>query len=246
MGMIVCFMLQCVTFFWNRYEVPAVALGRVALHNNRYTAYNSNNDNSEDGSDRGRAPSTSPDRSALRYLENPTRGQAAAQYQPQPSIHYTYSQGAFSQGLISRASSEAIFHTSGDADDESESFMYFMGGEVVIRRGENRTNHSSSSGGESAPNELSQSVHSSIHSQMNQMNRNYESTSTLQSTVAHLGTIADEAAASGLQAIHDLTPRLSNLSQLETATENSTSGAPIFPVLDSGISTRRRHIHRSD
>ena len=222
-----------------------MALGRVALHN-RYAIYNSNNDNGEHGNNRRRAPSTSPDRSVLNNLEGPTRGQVVAQYQPQPSLHYTYSQGAFSQGLMSRASSEAIFHTSGDADDESESFMYFMGGEVVIRRGEDRTNHSSSNGGEFAPNELSQSLHSSIHSQMNQLNRNYESTSTLQSTVAHLGTIADEAAASGLQAIHDLTPRLSNLSQLEEAAENSTNGAPVFPVLDSGNSTRRRHIHRSD
>lgn len=236
-------MLQCVTFFWNRYEVPAVALGRVALQN-RYAVYNSNGDSGENGSSQRRSPSASPDRSALSTLDSPARGQAP-HYQPQPSIQYTYSQGAFSQGLMSRASSEAIFHASGDADDESESFMYFMGGEVVIRRGDHRTNNSSSSGGEAAAHNFSQSVHSSIHSQMNQMNRNYDSTSTLQSTVAHLGTIADEVTASGLQAIHDLTPRLDNLSEAEATRENSAIGAPVFPVLDSGV-TRRRHTPRSD
>ena len=238
-----CFMLQCVTFFWNRYEVPAVALGRVALQN-RYAVYNSNSDVGDNGSPRRRSSSTSPDRLARSTRESPGRGQPM-QYQPQPSIHYTYSQGAFSQGLMSRASSEAIFHPSGDTDDESESFMYFMGGEVVIRRGDNRTIHSTSSVGEPTAHHMPQSVHSSIHSHMNQMNRNYDSTSTLQSTVAQLGTIADETTASGLQAIHDLTPRLHNLSEAEVATENSTSDAPVFPLLDSG-GIRRRHTPRSD
>lgn len=265
---IVCFMLQCVTFFWNRYEVPAVALGMVALQNQyRVTAPNSSNNNASENGNATIASrqSISPNQAVLSIPQSPrSRGRAVSpepsirislqpQYQPQPSIHYTYSQSALSQaGIMSRASSEAIFHTSTDADDESESCLYFMGGEVVIRRGDNRANQGSSSrGGSAAVNNAGQSNHSSVHSNMNQMHR-YDSTSTLQSTVAHLGTISDETAASGLQAIfdeaaaHGLTPRLGNLLPNPATPESQNSRAPVLPVLDSATpTTNRRQLSRS-
>ena len=230
----------------------------VALQN-RYRAVNSSNSGENDNpssreSMSRRRESTSPDRAVLSIPETPPRGQSRSpepiirvslqpqEYQPQPSIHYTYSQGAFSQGMMSRASSEAIFHTSSDPDDESESCLYFMGGEVVIRRGDNSTSHGSSRGGDPAINYSAPSVHSSVHSQMNR----YDSTSTLQSAVAHLGTISDETTASGLQAIYDLTPRLCNLSRLG-ASESPSSGAPVFPVLDSvSPRSRQRHTQNTD
>ena len=263
-GMIVCFMLQCTTFFWNRYEVPAVALGLVGV-NQRNSIINNFNISSGEidflGSTRGNNPrprqtvntsespsrnSSNADQSTARIYYRGTRDDSEEQeplirvslqpqyQQRQQQIHYTYSQGTFSQGLLSRASSEAIFHTSTDEGDESESCVYFLGGEVVIRRADARGGDSGGiqSGGDSGGD-------------FSQLNR-YDSTSTIQSA-ALLGTIADEAMTSGLQAIHDLTPRLCNTSRAETGSiDDASRGAPVFPVLDSSRSKGRQRQHQSN
>jgi len=258
MGMIVCFMLQCVTFFWNRFEVPAVALGRVAFQGRHRIDNNGENENIVTrGSMAQRRELTSPDRVQQNFPSSPPRSETQSpvespeqlfrltlqpQYQPQPSIHYTYSQGTFSQisqGLMSRASSEAIFIPNNDIDDDgSESCVYFLGGEVVLRRENNRAHQSRSSSssrdGEIANHDLRRSNHISLNSQMNR----YDSMSTLQSTAAH--GFSDEVTPSGLQVIHDLTPRLRNVSQHPETTENAGSGAPVFPTLESSSIWNRR------
>lgn len=223
MGMIVCFMLQCVTFFWNRYEVPAVALGRVSVDHRSRGDYSSHAGSMAVAVHRGdvlgernelNRSARRADSPARRNTEPILRVSLQPQYQQQP-IHHTYSQSTFSQGRMSRGSSEAIFQRSGDADDESESesCLYFLGGEVVIRRGDDhRLNNSSNSGGSA--------------SNSNQMNRQ-DSSSTLQSSVVQLGIIADETTT------RDLTPRLCNLSRAGVTIENTSSVAPCFPLLDS-------------
>ena len=59
-----------------------------------------------------------------------------------------------------------------------------------------------------------------------------DSASSIQSAAAQLDTIIDETAGSSLQAIHNLTPRLANLSSTGVI-NNTASGGPMFPVLDS-------------
>lgn len=188
----------------------------------------------------GREDSTSPvalqrpgaPLSPRRGTEPVIRVSLQPQYQ-QSQIHRAYSQGAFSQGRMSRASSEAVFQRSADADDESESWLYFLGGEVVIRRGDDDRLNNGNASGDSAL-------------ESNQMTR-YDSTSTIQSSVAQsvaqLGAIADEAATSGLQAIHDITPRLCNLSRGPGTIDNASNGAPIFPVLNSSQPRGRQRYH---
>lgn len=231
MGMIVCFMLQCVTFFWNRYEVPAVALGRVSVDHRSRVDYPSHATHAGStavaavlGGRNELTRSASRAYSPVRRSTEPIlRASLQPQYQQQP-IHHTYSQSTFSQGRMSRASSEAIFQRSGDADDESESesCLYFLGGEVVIRRGDDHRLHNSNNSGEST-------------SDSNQMNR-YDSSSTLQSSVAQLGMITDATST------RDLTPRLCNLSRAAGGMESAPGGAPCFPLLDSsrrGVRPRR-------
>lgn len=232
--MIVCFMLQCVTFFWNRYEVPAVARsGLVAINpRNRmeYPMTNGDTDVAAHSATQSASPlsaSLSRRRGDTESTQSNNSEQILRVSLQQPQIRYTYSSGAFSQGIMSRASSEAIFHAD-DADDGSESCVYFLGGEVVIRREERRGNSSANTSGESA-GELSA-----------QLNR-YDSTSTLQSGAAQLGTMIDEDVTSGLQAMHDLTPRLCNLSLPGNLENTNSNSAPVFPVLDSSSSRRRHH-----
>ena len=251
MGMIVCFMTQCCLFFWNRYELPAVVLGLVD-HPTRVDYLSSAGENglitATHNILRHRLvtdESTIPAVASLSLSHSPTRDfqengrptspnetpqhrNANLQHQPQSqrALHPTSSHGNFSVGRMSRASSEAIFRLAADGDDESESCMYFLGGEVVLRRGDSRGNRQGNSG--------SGSTNESFH-----LNR-YDSASTIHST-GGLGTVADETedSRSGLQAIHDLTPRLCNTYRTDSFEESppAASSVPVFPVLAENDST---------
>lgn len=283
MWMVLCFIAQCCLFFFNRYELPAIALGLVNMSHRRMEHnYNhlqaalvgstarprTSTGTSFFSSASGTSPngemnlmnhspgpneqtfttgtqlsvplnaSVSPqDREYFdRYYGEPVprplphvpflqprrrEGRQSETLEPQGQLHYTHSQGALSQGRMSRASSEAIFRPSSDQDDES--YMYFLGGEVVIRRG-------------NAPISASTSVDS-----VGPLNQS-DSTSTLHSAAGSLEAV-DEAAPSGLQAILDLTPRLSNVHD----DRESSSGAPVFPTLESSRSMgRQRHLNNNE
>ena len=234
MGMIVCFILQCLTFFWNRFEVPAVALNHFVLRGN--ASDDAVNDRTSilhvpfvrNNSHQQQSP-LSPS-NALYYSggdhANPLRDQFLEMppQAPSPPIHYTYSQGAFSQGRMSRASSEAIFQRSGDVDDESESCLYFLGGKVVIR---------SSRDYQYRGTLLAASINCGHHfgdtaSHM----ATFDSMSTLQSVVVQLGPM-DETGTSSLQTICDLTPQIHNSPQGSTNALNTTSSVASFSMLDS-------------
>lgn len=135
-------------------------------------------------------------------------------------LHYSPSLGTLSQGQMTRASSDAIFRPSSDQDDES--YMYLLGGEVVIRRGNDLLNGTTSA-----------ATSSDSVGQLNQS----DSTSTLHSTTPSHAA-ADEVSTSGLQAIHDLTPRLCNVHR-----DRGSSGAPVFPSLGSSRSSSSRQWH---
>lgn len=245
MGMIVCFILQCLTFFWNRFEVPAVAL-------NHHVFRGSASDFVNDGTSR-HAPLVRSNSNQLSPLSpsNASHYSGGDPSNPSPDpvlrislqqtqlpIQYTYSQGAFSQGRMSRASSEAIFQRSGDADDESESCLYFLGGEVVIRGSRDHQHRGTfQTASVNRGDQLGDTAARMA---------TYDSTSTLQSAVAQLGTITDEAGTSSLQAIYDLTPRIytSPPPQGSANVLNPTSSVASFSTLDSSR-LRNRARHRS-
>ena len=161
---------------WNSfnisYEVPAVALGRVSVDNRARMDYVSNlpdigaanggrmqRQHMMSGNVTPPTALSSQIVSSRRNTDPIVRVSLQPQYnQHRSQIPRSISQGAFSQGRMSRASSEAIFQRSADVgsdvDDESGSWLYFLGGEVVVRRGDNdrsSSNNLNGSGDELEP-----------------------------------------------------------------------------------------------
>ena len=142
-----CFIMHSMLFFWHRYELPAVFLGRV------------NPDHFRAG---GRGvhdtPIPSPPRARILPFNDShnTLDETIVRPESSPSvtsspppaplpnferIHVgrTHSFTTFASGRLSRNSSSNAMYNRGDEDDEG-SYMYFMGGEVVIPRHINEHN----------------------------------------------------------------------------------------------------------
>jgi hypothetical protein len=116
-----CFMLHSMVFFWNRYELPAIARGLVSMENPRMGAA---------PSDPLMVPflpddlSTDPD-----LPQVPPRHPLMTQH---ASGHSYPSISSLGRHSTSRAPSSVglPFRDDGDDDDGDESYMYFMNGEV--------------------------------------------------------------------------------------------------------------------
>jgi hypothetical protein len=107
-------------FFWHRYELPAVALGLVTVEHPRMG--NSMSSFQEEQHGRYAPPVVSPPVPSL----------------PGPPPHQLVRQLSHSTSAsrVSRqASSTALFNSGEDGD---ESYIYFMGGEVVMHRDDRR------------------------------------------------------------------------------------------------------------
>jgi hypothetical protein len=116
-------MIHSMLFFWHRYELPAVALGIVSVEHPRMGSSMS----SFQGEERGRYEPPAP---------------SVAQPPPVPSIasppHQLVRQlshGTAASRTSRQASSTALFN---DGEDGDESYIYFMGGEVVMHREDRR------------------------------------------------------------------------------------------------------------
>lgn len=155
----VCFMVHSMLFFWNRYELPAVALGVVSIQQPRMVASPTAPHpwSSPDSIPplRGESPTelSRPATSHARYVTNhhhasnsslsvpSNHGVTPNGTNPRYALQRTHShvsngsQGhaATSSGAISRQTSisAGLFHA---GDDGDESYMYFMSGEVVMPR----------------------------------------------------------------------------------------------------------------
>ena len=120
-----CLMLHSMLFFWHRYELPAVVMGRVSPEHPRQTTYPSS---SPISTPQIRSPiesghSTPGDTSPVQF---------ALSLIPRRSIGRSTS-FASTNGPLSRASSTGGLFHQGRGDDD-ESYMFFMGGEVVMHR----------------------------------------------------------------------------------------------------------------
>ena len=136
-----CFMMHSMLFFWHRYELPAVFLGRVNPDHLRAGAGIHNN-----------TPIPSPPMARVLPFNDSqnaldetmgwpeTSSSVASSPHPAPLPNFerlhvgrTHSFTTFASGRLSRNSSNNAMYNRGDEDDEG-SYMYFMGGEVVIPR----------------------------------------------------------------------------------------------------------------
>lgn len=118
-------MMHSMLFFWHRYELPAVVLGRVSPEHPRQ---------GQSTASPTATPSTPSDTGRI------TPDETAPVNPPQPigTVGRTQSFNTIASGRMSRNSSNnGMFHR-GDDDDEG-SYMYFMGGEVVIPRIDRRS-----------------------------------------------------------------------------------------------------------
>jgi hypothetical protein len=105
-------------FFWHRYELPAVALGLVTVEHPRM----GNSMSSFQGDQRGR-------------YEPPVPSAAAIPVPPPHQLVRQLSHGTSASRVSRQASSTALFNSGEDGD---ESYIYFMGGEVVMHREDRR------------------------------------------------------------------------------------------------------------
>lgn len=124
----ICFMLHSMLFFWHRYELPAVILGRISPEHPRQA-----NQISSGTADSvtppqvqstlsGSGRSTPENVDIANLVEQPTR---------HPALARSASFGTVASGRLSRSSSTGgMFH---DGDDDG-SYMFFMDGEVVMHR----------------------------------------------------------------------------------------------------------------
>lgn len=103
-----CFMIHSMLFFWNRYELPAVAHGLVTLDNPRMG---------------------NPHRRQHRDLQQPLLETAPPDTAPRHPLTMRQHNSGHSFPSVSSAGrvSSVLFN---DGDDDDESYMYFMNGEV--------------------------------------------------------------------------------------------------------------------
>jgi hypothetical protein len=142
------FMMHSMLFFWHRYELPAVILGRVGPEHVRENSVPaaappplsfSTSPGSAPPSVQSDSGRETPEEEGLPPTQ-PTVASVSL-YAPQERIPVgrTHSFNTLASGRISRNSSNVGMYHRGDDDDGS--FMFFMGGEVVIPRRENHQNH---------------------------------------------------------------------------------------------------------
>lgn len=145
-----CFMMHSMLFFWHRYELPAVFLGRVNPdHFRAGGGYNHNTPVPSPPMTRilpsnGRQNLLDDETVRWQDMSSPVASPPPAPLPNFERLHFgrTHSFTTFAPGRLSRNSSNNGMYNRGDEDDEG-SYMYFMGGEVVIPRHQN--DHSSNS-----------------------------------------------------------------------------------------------------
>lgn len=132
-----CFMMHSMLFFWHRYELPAVALGRVSPERPR-----------QGHSSGGSAPPP-----MMMHSESGRYSPEQHQQQQQPHVvnntPQPQQQRAFgvrnhsfntaASGRTSGNSSINGMYQRGDDDDDGSSVLYYLGGEVVIPRNDRRS-----------------------------------------------------------------------------------------------------------
>lgn len=119
-----CFMLHSMLFFWHRYELPAVILGRVSPEHPRQ----SNN---------GASPSESG-RSTPEHHAMPPAGSVPHGARARPPIRPSASfSSTVASGRLSRNSSAGGLFHGGDSGEDDGSYVFFMDGEVVVHRNNN-------------------------------------------------------------------------------------------------------------
>jgi hypothetical protein len=149
------FMMHSMLFFWHRYELPAVILGRVGPEHVRENSalpppFSSTSPASAPPSVQSDSGRETPEEEGLPPTHPPVA--PVRRYAPSSDrmpVDRTHSFNTLASGRISRNSSNVGMYHRGDDDDGS--YMFFMGGEVVIPRREHhhlsRTASASSSVG---------------------------------------------------------------------------------------------------
>jgi len=123
-----CFMLHSMLFFWHRYELPAVVLGRVSPEHPRQRAYSSQISTPQIQSPVESGRNSPVDTSSNIDIPFHPLAQTVVRRSLGRSTSF-----ASTNGPLSRASSTGgLFHAGGGDDDES--VMFFMDGEVVMYR----------------------------------------------------------------------------------------------------------------
>ena len=144
-----CFMMHSMLFFWHRYELPAVFLGLVNPDHFRAGGGHSNTPIPSPPIARVLSSNDSQNRIDDEAVSWQDTSSPVASPPPAPLPNFerlqfgrTLSFASFAPGRLSRNSSNNGMYNRGDEDDEG-SYMYFMGGEVVIPR--HRSDHGSNS-----------------------------------------------------------------------------------------------------
>jgi len=122
-----CFMMHSMLFFWHRWELPAVVLGRVSPDHPRQHALSAGSMPSAVHSPPGSGRSTPEQHDVIPGVNFvPMAGRL-------PPIARSTSFSTEASGRLSRISSAGgLFHVGGGDDDGS--YMFFMDGEVVMHR----------------------------------------------------------------------------------------------------------------
>jgi hypothetical protein len=147
------FMMHSMLFFWHRYELPAVILGRVGPEHipEGYGGQRmavSTVVSAPSSSPRSSPPSVqldsgrnTPDNDERSITSTHPQSHQPLQQHDRVAVGRTHSFNTLASGRMSRNSSSNGMYNRGDDDDEG-SYMYFMGGEVVIPRQQHYTNAS--------------------------------------------------------------------------------------------------------
>ena len=278
MGVVGLFMLHSMVFFWHRYELTAVASGRVTIdrprqhHDHRWTAGTrfgmvaTSQGTSVARSGLMAQRNTERQAEPLLYPESPPRirGPPSEEHvdfepfaQPQQlsattgrpvndgSLYRRHAEDRNDIHAQSSLSSQMSVSSRGrgngrDDDEHSSSFVSFLQGEVVFRRGQQQSRSMPDSAGgllsmESAPTLTStNSGHGLQHHDQEHADLAYSAAPVRQPLMGRFstdGARASDSVSGGLSSILDvrLTPRHRN--GQESRENHPTSSLPVFPSL---------------
>jgi hypothetical protein len=215
-----CFMCHSMLFFWHRYELPAVAYGLVTVDRPRMHIQMQMNDEALLYTSNSNVHVHSPQRTTTAANEVRVVVQRPPPHEqeenPMGRSHASFS-------TTSSRNTSGLFPQNSN-DDDDESYVYFMEGEVVLHRQQQRTVRPSEEEEEeetpATPNPNPQAATDEVGLELSE-NSNNDSNNEPE--------YSEES--SGLQAIMEfrLTPRHRNT----TEPRRNTTSPPTFPELRS-------------
>lgn len=224
---VLLFIFHSMMFFWNRYELPAIAFGHITIYRPR--AANATQQSQEIRPFLQTPPQVQRTRQitsneASSELDIRNNEHFVPQQEVSETLSHSYPSFSTTSSSLSTGNSFLFHNSTENNNNDDDSFVYFMEGEIVVHRQGGHSRHYASP--------ENQQTESTLHD-VNIGLPMIDDSDSREGPSAGVPVEYSLEESSGLQAILDvrLTPRLRNTTSSRRSTPGATSVPPTFPEL---------------